>query len=89
MEHLGSARVWPGKRIVRAKSMFSIVGWSFLCMVTGGFIGVEWPTASSVSFAVATFAATIFFSAIDAWDAESDKGRLPAAGSLADSAEVL
>jgi hypothetical protein len=51
--------------------MSSIVAISFLCMVAGGVVGVEWAEASSIGLALGALAAIVFFSAIDAWECET------------------
>jgi hypothetical protein len=52
--------------------MFSIVGISFLCMVISGAIGLEWVQFSGVAFSFAALASIVFFSAIDAWECETE-----------------
>jgi hypothetical protein len=52
--------------------MSSIVGVSFICMVLGGLAGLEWSGVSTFGFVFAAVAATVFFSAIDAWEGEEE-----------------
>jgi hypothetical protein len=52
--------------------MSSIVGVSFVCMILGGVAGVEWSEVSALGFVFAAVAATVFFSAIDAWEGEEE-----------------
>ena len=51
--------------------MFAIVGVSFCCMIVGAAVGLEWADISDIGLALSALAATIFFSAIDAWECES------------------
>jgi hypothetical protein len=59
--------------------MSFIVGASFCCMVVSGAVGLEWASVSNIGFALAALAATVFFSAIDAWEGESDRQEVPEA----------
>jgi hypothetical protein len=52
--------------------MFSIVGISFLCMMISGAIGLEWTDFSGLAFSFAALASIVFFSAIDAWECETN-----------------
>jgi hypothetical protein len=52
--------------------MFFIVGISFLCMVISGAIGLEWTDVSGVALSFAALASIVFFSAIDAWECETN-----------------
>jgi hypothetical protein len=52
--------------------MFSVVGISFLCMVISGAVGFEWVEVSGVAFSFAALASIVFFSAIDAWECETN-----------------
>ena len=50
--------------------MSFIVGISFCFMMVAAAVGFEWADVSTVGLALAALAATIFFSAIDAWECE-------------------
>jgi hypothetical protein len=58
--------------------MSAIVGLSFCCMIVGGLVGLQWSDLSSIGFSFAALAAIVFFSAIDAWECESNPAPDPA-----------
>jgi hypothetical protein len=52
--------------------MSSIVGVSFVCMILGALSGLEWSGVGTFGLVFAAVAATVFFSAIDAWEGEEE-----------------
>ena len=53
--------------------MSPIVALSFGLAVACGAAGIEWSQISGLAFTLAAFAGTIFFAAVDAWEAEPEQ----------------